>query len=342
MKCLNCGNEVKPGDTFCATCGARVMQNNATNNGDGQRLSTQHSSHGDYKSHNAANKKNKGPLIIIIALLVACSLVGGALYMGFAHQDEETLWTLCQQSKDLNDIKQYIDDYPNGEHIAEAKSLYSQLISEKTSWEQAMASGEEDVLRAFINNHPSSNYLAQARDMLDDAVWNNALERNTKDGFQRYITEFPTGKHVGEARSHFNELQRAELTLDERQRVNQCISQFLNGMSQWDIVAMMSVCNVEMDNFMGKRPASHNDVRDYFNAYRESDIDSIGFSSLAVDVKKQLQEGGDVQYNASFTVTRNFRRENTQNGTMALLRGEAVVDNYFRFKSLEMDKIKEQ
>lgn len=341
MNCLNCGNEVNPGDTFCATCGARIIQNNLPS-ADSVQDSHLNTDYKNDESHKRTKKKNKGLLTIIVALLVACALVGGALYLGLSHQDEETLWAMCQQTNDMRDVKQYIDEYPDGEHIAEAKSLYNLLISEKTAWEQAVASGEEDVLRAFINNHPSSKYLSQARDRLDDAVWNNAIERNTKEGFQRYITEFPTGRHVGEARSHFNELQRAELTFDERQRVNQAISQFLNGMSQWDVVAMMMVCKVEMDNFMGKHPASHNDVRDYFNAFNESDIDSIGFSSLAVDVKKQLLEGGEPEYTTSFTVTRNFRRENAQNGTVALLRGEAVVDNYFRFKSFTMDKISGQ
>lgn len=341
MKCLNCGNEVKPCDTFCATCGARIVQDNQPD-----ADSVQQSSHSSFRESSRepkrTKKKNNGPIIIVIALLVACSLVGGALYMGLSHQDEESLWTLCQESKDINDVKQYIDEYPDGEHINQAKSLYNMLIGEKTSWEQAMASGDEDALRSFINNHPSSKYLSQAREMLDDAVWNNALEKNTKDSFQRYLSEFTNGRHVGEARSHFNELQRAELTLDERNRVNQSISQFLNGLSQWDVVAMMTVCNTEMDDFMGKHPASHSDVREYLNAYRESDIDSIGFSSLAVDVKKELLDGGEPQFSASFTVTRNFRRENAQNGTVALMRGHALVDNYFRFKSFTMDKISEQ
>ena len=339
MNCSNCGNRLIPGDTFCPACGARVPETRQPARHQSAALDTQ-----ARVSQQAPDKrkKNNGPWIIALAVIVACALVGGALYLGISHQDEETQWALCQQTNDINDLLQYIDKFPDGEHIAQARELYSRLINEKTAWEQVVAAGDEDALRAFINNHPSSKYLLQAHDMLDDVVWNNALAKNTKEAFNNYVREFPSGRHIGEARSHFDELQRAELTLDERERVRQSVQQFLQGLEQWDAAMMMATCNANMDNFMGKSPATMNDVRDYFDAYRESDIDSIGFSSLAVDVSKEMLTGSTPQYTARFTVTRRFSRANPENGTVALMRGDAVVDNYFRFNSFNMNKVSER
>ena len=336
MNCKNCGNEIRPGDVFCEVCGTKVSTGINEHPAAAENVIT------DNYRPIAKKKKNNSAIIITCAVLVALALIGGALYMGFSHQDEESLWSLCQERKEITDVKQYLDDYPNGEHFAEAKNLYDMLIAEKTAWEQVVANDDEDALHAFINNHPTSKYLAQAREMLDDVTWNNTVDKNTKEGYQRYISEFPNGKHVGEARSRFGELQRAELTLEERERVKQTIQQFLTGMEQWDAYQMMTVCNTEMDNFMGKPNAKHNDVREYLNAYRESDIDSIGFSSLAVDVKKTINDNNESSFNAHFTVTRQFKRQNAENGTVALMKGDAVVDCFFRFKSFTLDKITDQ
>lgn len=338
MKCNNCGNTVYPGDVYCDVCGARLKPQNPqferTNGYQGQGQIQNNSYHQQRQP-----QKNNSKWIIVAAIVAALAVIGGTIYMGFNHQDEESMWARCKETMELSDVKAYIDEYPGGEHITEAKNLYSKLIDEKTAWESAMSSNDEDHLRSFINNHPSSKYVAKARDMLDDVMWNKALERNDKDSFRRYINEFPNGKHIGEARSKFEDLRQSELTIEERDNVKRTIQQFLTGMEQWDMASMMATCNTQMENFMGKRPAGLNDVRDYLNAFRESDIDSIGFSSLAVDVSKSLNDDHQPQFSATFTVTRNFRRQNTENGTTARMRGTAVIDRFFRFKEFTLDKM---
>lgn len=339
MKCNNCGNTVYSGDVFCEVCGARLKPDSPLieRTNDYQRAM-----HNNNYPQERPNKKNNSKWIIIAAIVAALAVIGGTIYMGLHHQDEESMWARCKETMELADVKAYMNEYPEGEHIAEAKNLYNKLIDEKTAWESAMSSNDEDHLRAFINNHPSSKYVAKARDLLDDVMWNKALERNDKDSFRRYINEFPNGKHIGEARSKFEDLRQTELTIEERDNVKRTIQQFLTGMEQWDMTSMMATCNTQMENFMGKRPASMNDVREYLNAFRESDIDSIGFSSLAVDVSKSLNNDHLPQFSVKFTVTRNFKRQNTENGTTARMRGTAIVDSYFRFKELTLDKMPEQ
>lgn len=342
MHCTNCGNPVNAGDVYCAVCGARIPQASQppvpAEDSNPRKVVSQ-----DYNSrNNTRRKKDSNWIIILSAVIAALVVIGAALYMGLSHQDEESMWATCRESKELVDLKKYIDEYPNGQHIAEARQLYSQLIKEKTEWENAMGSNDEDVLRSFIINHPQSKYMIQVRGLLDDVVWNKAVENNDKELFRKYINEFPTGKHVGEARSKFEDLRLAELTLQERDNVKRSIQQFLTGIETWNMGDVMATCNIEMDDFMGKRPAGLNDIRDYVNAYRESDIDSIFFSGLAVDVQKSMREDKSPEYTVDFTVTRNFRRQNPEKGTVALMRGKAVLDSYFRFKEFLMSKVAEQ
>jgi hypothetical protein len=284
-------------------------------------------------------KNNNSWIIITVALIVAFAIVGGALYMGMSHQDEEAMWAECEHSHALADYKKYIDAYPDGEHSADARRMYNLLINEKTMWEQVQSSNDEFQLRSFITSHPDSKYLAKAREMLDDVVWNNAIVSNTKSEIERYIREFPSGKHIGEARSRFEEFRRAELTVEERDRVKALIQQFLSGLEQWSLPSMTMSCNTSMSNFMGKHSATHEDVREFFNAYRESGIDSIAFSSLAVDVNKSLGVDRQPRYSASFTVTRRFWRGQGDVPTTAMMRGNALVDSYFRFNEFNFDKV---
>ena len=353
MRCNNCGNEIiGPNDTYCPRCGSKLWREPHIENhsspahvdGTQQQGIRQDYQSPSYHSQgyrdNGTKKGNNSWLIIAVAVVLALAIVGGALYMGISHQDEESLWAQCEQTHEISDYKKYIDTYPNGEHSDEAKKMYTLLINEKTMWEQVQASNDEFQLRSFINNHPKSKFLDEAKGILDDVVWNNAIEKNTKMAFDAYMREFPSGKHIAEARSRYEEFRMAELTIDERDQVKNLVQQFLTGLEQWSVVEMMSTCNTSMTNFMGKHNANHSDVRDYFSAFEESDIDSIAFSSLAVDVRKSLDADKLPRYNVDFTVTRRFwRSSDVTSATTSLMRGTAIVDHYFRFDEFSMDKV---
>lgn len=359
MRCNNCGyySNDSLDVSYCPRCGARLYSQGG---GDGRAMSrpdvNQGSgsynpadgygpSHDGYYSspgHSSTGGKrgNNSWVIIVLAVIIALAVVGAALYFGLAHQDEESMWAQCELTHEINDYKNYLDAYPNGEHSAEAQKMYTLLINEKTMWEQVQASNDEYQLRSFINNHPHSKFLPTAREMLDDVVWNNAIAGNTRQAFEAYVREFPGGRHIAEARSHLEEFRLAELTLDERDRVKATVQQFLVGLEQWDLSTMLSTCNIDMINFMGKHSASHADVREFFTSYQESGIDSISFSSLAVDVKKSLDVNHQAQYSANFTVTRRYWREG-EGVTTSLMRGNAVVDAYFRFDELSLEKLQD-
>lgn len=349
MRCNNCGKPLSPGDTYCSYCGAKVYYHNSAteHNTMSPRQDSSYGGpdnyHDNYRTGNHRDDDGNGKswLIIAVAVIAALAIVGGALYLGMSHQDEESLWAQCEQSKELADYKKYMDEYPDGAHYADAKMMYTTLINEKGMWEQVQSSNDEFQLRTFIKNHPDSKYLSKAKDLLDDVMWNSVLEKNSRLAIQDYMREFPSGKHIGEARSRFEELRRAELTVEERERVKSSVQQFLAGLESWSLPAMTSVCNTQMRDFMGKHSAGLDDVREYFNAYRESDIDSISFASLAVDVAKSLDASQQPQFSLNFTVTRHFWRNDGSAATTSLMQGRGVVDSYFRFVELSMDKVQD-
>ena len=358
MRCNNCGNyDIGANDIYCPHCGARLYR--SANNrrgpvseeayaGNGQRYMPYRSygnnqNEGNYGSQGNGgrdgNNSSKSAIIITVAIILALAIVGGALYMGLAHQDEEELWAQCEQTNEIADYKKYIEEYPDGQHYDEAKKKYTLLINEKSMWEQVQASNDEYQIRQFINNHRQSKYLAKAKELLDDVMWNNVIEKNTKQDVERYMREYPNGKHIADARRKIEEYRLSELTIDEQEQVRNLVQQFLSGLEQWSVVQMLTTCNSYMTNFMGTEPATHDDVREYYDAFEESDIDSIAFSALNLNVKKSFSEEHQPQFSVSFTVTRRFWRDGNDVPTTSLMQGSALIDSFFRFEEFTMDKV---
>ena len=339
MNCPNCGNKVNATDYYCSFCGARVPhEENRPPQWQNQEISQSSLKNDSRINETKSNNKNKRTILLLVLALI---IIGGLAYGGYKilrHYNQESLWEECVSKRQINDLRKYIDDYPDGSHYEEAKEMLASLVEEKGTWEQVSASRDEEVLRVFIRNNPNSLHLEEARELLDNVVWENVTRQNTKEAYKRYIEEFPQGKHIAAARSHFDEQLRAELTTSERDNVKNTVQRFLSGLEQWDVSAMLSTCNSNMSNFMGKRNASLSDVREYYDAYRDSYIDSIGFSSLAVDVKKIIGARNRVEYQVNFTTTRKMWRGDTDEEVVALMKGQALVDDSFRFEELLMDK----
>lgn len=339
MNCPNCGTQVGANDTYCSFCGARVYHQPAVSRQNQNPVASQSRAQGANlsKKDDGSNKNLRALLLSILGIMIAIALATG-IFKYINDRNEEQLWEVCESKKQISDLRTYIEKYPDGEHYEEAKDMLDRLVRDKDNWEQARVSNDEDHLRSYIRNHPDSEHLDEARRLLDDVVWSKTIAINTKESYEQYIKEFPDGIHLADARSNFNEKLLAELTPGERDNVISTIQNFLLGLEEWDENLMLITCNAQMSNFMGKPQATLNDVREYYNAYRESDIDSIGFSALNVDVKKMIRNDKRAEYKVGFTATRLMRREGIENEIVATIKGQGVVDDSYRFNELTMDK----
>ena len=341
MNCPNCGSPLFTEDCYCSYCGARVYRQPSFN----QDLQTNiQQSRGWAESSTSSSdtpqppKTNTKTMVLwVVSILLALGIAYGVFTLIKQHK-EESLWETCLTNKQIDDLRHYLEEYPEGNHSLEAHELLDQLVNEKELWEKVSSSDDEDYLRSFIRNNPGSIHLDEAKALLDDAVWSRVVAFDTKDAYGEYLNEFSHGKHSSDARSRFELKRRSELTTDERNTVKGTVENFLSGLQHWNLSSMLMCCNSEMSNFMGKRPASQNDVKEYFYAYRESEIDSLDFSSLAVDVKKIMNNGDKAEYQVDFTTTRTMWRNGSDIPTKSLINGHAIVDERFRFKELSMDK----
>ncbi len=341
MNCPNCGTRVGATDTYCSYCGARVYHHQEDSHPpkapapDWSPLRDT----GNSKNDEDSSKKNLRALVVSIVSILAAIALAAGIFTYINHRNEESLWEECVSRKRIDDLRTYIEKYPDGEHYNEAKKMFDDLVRDKEDWDQARVSNDEDHLRSYIRNHPGSEHLDEARKILDDLVWNKAVTANGKDAYEQYVKEFPDGRHIADAREHLDEKRRAELTDSERDNVRSTVHNFLLALEEWDVNLMLSTCNTQLSSFMGKPQASLDDVKEYFDAYRESDIDSIGFSELNIDVKKVIRDDKRAEYKVVFTTTRRMRREDADEELVASMKGQALLDDRYRFNELTMDKV---
>ena len=75
-----------------------------------------------------------------------------------------------------------------------------------------------EAYRDFVENYPDSEYTERAQSRInefDEAEWNKALDRNTRESYEAYLELFPQGLNAAEARAI---LQRMDEEAAERAR----------------------------------------------------------------------------------------------------------------------------
>jgi len=70
MKCNNCGNELKEGDSFCSNCGTVVNNNNNTNNNNTIETSQTNNTSDNNITTNTTNKISTPTILCIISIML--------------------------------------------------------------------------------------------------------------------------------------------------------------------------------------------------------------------------------------------------------------------------------
>jgi hypothetical protein len=116
---------------------------------------------------------------------------------------DEAAWCWADSHDHAADFKKYMDAWPTGRHIGEARTKYGQR-----QWvEDKMA-----MIRAAYAEAGNSNSAAEAqyekekRMRRDFFFWKEATNVNTMDSYRNYLRLFPNGRFASEARAHLSAL----------------------------------------------------------------------------------------------------------------------------------------
>lgn len=125
---------------------------------------------------------------------------------------EKLVWENTIRLASLNATSSYIEQYPKGAHINDARNLLIKLKDtiENNSWETIL--NKED-LQAYINNYPDKRtkdeinikYLKILKAM-DELAWKNASNKKDISLARAYLNEYPQGVYRDKAAELIHEL----------------------------------------------------------------------------------------------------------------------------------------
>ena len=152
---------------------------------------------------------------------------------------EESSWQQVKDSRNIEDVEKFLKQYPSGVYRDQAQNQleslywakatgsdsvagykeylnryaggrYSQQAEEnlaKLDWRAVENSSDPAALESFLKRHPSASYRDRALSKLDDLAWGRTSQ-NDISSLRLYVQNFPTGRHIDEARRKIEELNR--------------------------------------------------------------------------------------------------------------------------------------
>lgn len=284
---------------------------------------------------------------IAAAIVVAALGAGGYYYhIQSTAQQEQELWNAIEQGKEMADIEDYLNRYPDGDHAAQAQELKSQFQEMADQWAKVEAAADPDQLQKFISKYPDSPYRDKAVAAIDKILWQKATAENTATAYNRYLTQCPAGSHVDEAKQWIQQQakqqadmqEKLKLTPGESSMVTSRIRSFFNAMAAGNSAGMTSLVATPMASFLGKSNATSSDVAAYMRRVHSGDVYSVSVSMGNVNVKKTLGNNGSPVYTATFGFDQRLGREDTSQETFAHYNGIATLNASGMITSIGLNK----
>lgn len=170
------------------------------------------------ESRQAEGSSNKR--LALIGALIALVVAGG---VGASLVDLDTLlgdpdadaWRTAQQAGDAPALSEYIENFPDGAYLAEARTLLAKIEQDERAAEAARAEAE----RAAAENR-AKNEAEAARRQADEAAWAQAQAEDSIASYTSYLSQRPDGAYAGQARTRRDERQREQEAWDEASDIN--------------------------------------------------------------------------------------------------------------------------
>ncbi len=102
-----------------------------------------------------------------------------------AEQQDNEAWAGAFAVNTPRAYREYMEQYPSGLHRDEARQTLAFL--ENNMWSNAQINLNEVELKNYLDEFPDGTYAAQCRDMLNDIPWLEALRRNTISDYESYM-----------------------------------------------------------------------------------------------------------------------------------------------------------
>lgn len=154
----------------------------------------------------SASNKRLAVFGAVIAALVIAGVAASVTDLDALFGESETeAWNQAQQAGSAASIFDFIERFPDGAHIAEARGLLAKIEQEKRAAEAARA--EEQRVAAADRVREEA---AVARREADENAWNRAQAADSIEGYSAYLSQQSDGVFATQASNRIDVLKREQ------------------------------------------------------------------------------------------------------------------------------------
>lgn len=228
--CPLCGNNKDSSDLFCESCKKKIENEYEVD------INNKHSIQQKVNIEPIKQKIEEEPKPIAtlaqpkrrtkvpqIAMWIAIITVG-AITSFFVFKNtviqgnrEKSKWNEAIKENTISSYLDYMISFPKGKNYQLAEDAIMNLKrGESDRWMELQYSDNSAALKDFIANNPQTAYKPLVRKRLDSLSWCASLKDNTKESYQRYLTQSWDGEFEG---FYMNEAKERLYLLSQRQSI---------------------------------------------------------------------------------------------------------------------------
>jgi hypothetical protein len=116
---------------------------------------------------------------------------------------DELDWCWVESRDQATDYMRYLDDWPKGRHIAEARQRY-----EQRTWADTKRAMISEALKKHAASKSDPEAIREKKARKERFFWKQVTVENTVVSYQDYLQRYPFGEFADQARRQIDELAR--------------------------------------------------------------------------------------------------------------------------------------
>lgn len=292
---------------------------------------------------NKKEKKSSHVLgkIFFALFFMALGAVGGYYYAQYRNTDLqrcESEWASVAATYDINALRQFVENYPDSEHLKEAKERLNKLMLLQNAWADVCNSSKTSDFIDFINAHPDAFYEKLCHAKIDSLDWDRAQQDATPESVKYYLEVHPEGKYAAEAQLLIEQFNLADSMAESKSDdIRQKLQSLLQAIGSNDTETLLSLLADKIEYFINKEHPTKTEVKDMLQRMYSSHILSCTFD-IPSHLKIKLEENGEHPVYSTHFVTRQHIVRDNEGKTEDMYVVDAFLDENLLVLSFRLSK----
>lgn len=338
INCPKCGKMMSSMLDVCPECGYNRNQSDMSGNSDSVNDVTGSANGSSAKTEKKSNTGKWLVALVIFSVLLVAGAVCGVLYRNALM--EQKAFDALQGSSNLQLYENYMVKYPDGRHIEEVKNLYAAVKQDYELFYSEVYNSGRKALVDYINQNPESPYIKICEQRLDSIDWKEAVDENTVEAYEKYLTIHQDGMFYDDALDAKVVAAKMQVSSEDRDLVRGALENFLLAMASGDPQRVDMLMD-EKFVFGSQTNVNGQTVIDfYMQQFNQPDIIGVHFDvpDTMKIVKKDTDLPGQYDFNISGKIQAMVSRVSVDSTTVQTLNLDANISPNRHFKSFSLKK----